>query len=270
MSYLQVGSGRVDVAVCQYEQSRLWFRGPEKRPDKSSVVCVGGDETFGRFVDQPFPSVLEGRVGKCCVNLGSLFAGAEALVRDQGILNLVNGSGLCVLQIPGLAGQSNPFYRVHPRRNDRFLEPTRRLVDLYPEVDFTEFHFVKHLLTRLLDLGAARFALLAQGLQDQWCQSLQSFLERVGPPVILLWLRVHRQSPCDVGRQLQIDRPMVEQFRSQCAGIVELSVSVAGASDELEDVLFGTLQQPMAEHMIGPAAHRAIADALVPVIQDLN
>ncbi|WP_254436846.1 DUF6473 family protein, partial [Ruegeria arenilitoris] len=267
MSYHHAGSdGPVD-SVCQYAGSKLWFRGPERSLDAPYIACVGGDETFGRFVGQPFVDLLERRLEKTCVNLGSLFSGVEALSLDAGMLRIVNDAELCVLQLPDVLSQSNHFYRVHPRRNDRFLEPTRDLLSLYPDVDFTEVHFVRHLLARLQTHSDARIEAVAQELSEAWVLGMRSFLERVTAPVLLLWLHVNDQDVWeDAGTTerdlVPVTQSMVDQIRPLCADCVELQVQTAGASEELEDAMFGSLQQPMALHCLGPSAHRHIASCL--------
>ncbi|MTH98703.1 hypothetical protein E1297_22130, partial [Roseibium sp. RKSG952] len=224
------------------------------------MACVGGDETFGRFVGHPFVDLLESRLEKTCVNLGSLFNGIEALSLDAGMLRIVNDAELCVLQLPSVLSQSNHFYRVHPRRNDRFLEPTRDLLSLYPDVDFTEVHFVRHLLARLQTHSDARIEAVAQELSSAWVLGMRSFLERVTAPVLLLWLHVNDQDVWEDAGPTERDlvpvtQSMVDQMRPQCVGCVELQVQTAGASEELEDAMFGSLQQPMALHCLGPSAH---------------
>lgn len=267
MSFHQTNSGR--ESACQYANSKLWFRGPPGRLDQPYVACLGGEETFGRFVDCPFPAVLEKRLGKPCVNFGSLFCGVEALSTDPGVLNLVNQSDLCVLQVPDLLRQSNRFYRVHPRRNDRFLEPTADLLGLYPDVDFTEIHFVRHLLEQLSATEDARFEVVAQELREVWIRATGELIERIEPGVVLLWLHVQRQTGSHVDHIVP-DAAMIEQLRPLCADVVEVSVAVSARSDALEDVMFGTLQQPIAEHMIGPSAHREIAEHLLIALRNLN
>nr|WP_253276903.1 DUF6473 family protein [Ruegeria sp. 6PALISEP08] len=203
------------------------------------------------------------------MNFGSLFCGVEAMLGDPALLKLVKASEICVLQAPDLPCQSNRFYRVHPRRNDRFLEPSHDLVQLYPEVDFTEVHFVRHLLDRLRTNQDARFEIVAQELRDAWLRACSELIRRIKPPVILLWLHVQRRTGMHSDPVLP-DAAMIEQLRPLCTSVVECSVRVAAESDALEDVLFGTLQQPMAEHVIGPSAHREIAGKLLPVLRDLN
>lgn len=275
MSYHQTGAGLPEDHVCRYGPSKLQFRGPKRSLDGSHLACLGGDETFGRFVDKPFPAVLEQRLDRKCVNFGSLFCGLEALSRDTELLKLANAAELCVMQMPGALGQSNRFYKVHPHRNDRFLAPTDDLVALYPDLDFTDVHFVRHLLGRLHACSDARYEVVAQELRQKWTRTMQTLLQKIEPPVIMLCLRVEGEIALEHGGPLGCDpvfvgADMVEGLRPLCAGIVELSVRMSGDSDEIEDLLFGTLQQPMAEHMIGPASHRRIAEALYSSISDLN
>ena len=41
-------------------------------------------------------------------------------------------------------------------RNDRFVTAVGPLCDLFPEADFVECHFTKHLITKLITIDAAR------------------------------------------------------------------------------------------------------------------
>ncbi len=134
MSYQPVAAGSAAESFCRYGRSQLWFRGPQRALDAPYVACIGGEETFGRFVETPFVAGLETRLNRRCINQGSLFMGAEALCRDAGLTEIANVAELCVLQVPGVAGQTNRFYRVHPRRNDRFVAPKQDLIELFPEV----------------------------------------------------------------------------------------------------------------------------------------
>ncbi len=233
------------------------------------MACVGGDETFGRFLEQPYPALLEQRLGCDCVNFGSVFCGVEALSTDRGLRDLVARAHLCILKAPDIPGQTNRFYRVHPRRNDRFVEPTKDLLSLYPDMDFTNVHFVGHLLKLLQAKNDARFETVRQELRAGWVRRCSTLLREIDVPVVLLWLRVRRHH--DQAHELvPVDAASVAELQPFCASVVEMPVSVSGESDHLEDLLFGTLQQPMAEHMLGPSAHRAIANQLLMTLYDLN
>ena len=270
MSYQSINAGCSAETMCGYGASKLRFRGPQRELDRPFVACLGGEETFGRFVDSPFPKILERRLDRRCLNLGSLFCGVEALTQDAGLLEIANGAETCVLQMPGLLGQSNRFYRVHPRRNDRFVAPTPELVALYPEEDFTDIHFVRHLLTRLWARSDVRIEVVEQELRRGWLEKISTFLRQLAPPVVVLNLEVE---DCALGsfphERVSVDPAMIDAIRPHCAACLDLRVQVCGESDEIEDMLFGTLQQPIAEHMIGPATHRKIAETVARTINDL-
>ncbi|TMV03689.1 hypothetical protein FGK63_18645 [Ruegeria sediminis] len=274
MSYDRLGVDTPSDPTCTYGASRLLFRGPARSFDRPYLACLGGTETFGRFVETPFPAILEQRSGRTCVNLGSVSYGLEAMARDAALAKLANGADCCVIQLPGAQTLSNPFYRVHPRRNDRVLEPSEALKKLFPKVDFTEIHFSRHLLTRLRDQDAARFDSVRQELRRAWAERMREFLAVIAPPVVLLWLRYESGPEEDAGEQLAaepllLDADLVAQVTGLCDALVEVPVRASAESDELEDMLFGVLQQPLAEHLIGPATHRVIADRLHRVLMDL-
>lgn len=275
MSYERPGVDTPGDQTCQYGASKLHFRGPKRPLDVPYVACIGGTETFGRFVPDPFPAVLERRLGEVCVNLGCINSGLDTLIQDPELLRMAHRADISVLQLPGAHNLSNRLYRVHPRRNDRFLQASEALVRLYPEVDFTEFHFNKHLLNHLLALGTERFARVKRELQQAWLARMRLLVSQVDGDIALLWLRYDGQEgefdEDGMGADPWLVTPeMVNTLREEVSTIVEVPVQPAGASDELEDMIFGTMQEPAAEHMIGPATHQIVADKVYRALRDLD
>ncbi len=115
------GAG-LTYAPCRYGMSRILFRGPKRRLDSPYVAFVGGTETFGKYIDRPFPAIIEKEIKRTCVNFGTVNGGVGA--------NFL----------------SNRFYSVHPRRNDRFLRASTVLQAIYSDVDFADFTFTRHML----------------------------------------------------------------------------------------------------------------------------
>src|SRR6056297_2682323 len=144
MAYQRMGRRPPDYLPVRYAGSRLVFRGPRRSLAGAYVACLGGTETCGSFVDRPWPALLEQDLGTPCVNLGLPNAGPDVLAGDPGLLRMARRARAVVVQLPCAMNLSNPFYRVHPRRNDRFVAAETPLRDLFPEVDFTEFHFTRH------------------------------------------------------------------------------------------------------------------------------
>ena len=120
------------------------FRGPQRPLDGRYLAFLGGTETFGKFYDSPFPALVERRIGTPCVNLGAVNAGVDVHARDATVLAACHDAAATVIQLPGVQNQSNRFYSVHPRRNDRFLRPSAALETLYPDIDFTDIAFTRH------------------------------------------------------------------------------------------------------------------------------
>ena len=160
--------GRLRGNQCRYGQSRLLVRGPQRSLDDPYVAFLGGTEVYGRFVEFPFVDSLQARLGMDCINLGSVNAGLDSFAQDDTLIGVARNARLTVVQMLGAQNISNPYYRVHPRRNDRFLAAQPALKTLYPEVDFTEFHFNKHLLCTLREISAQRFEQVREQLQRSW------------------------------------------------------------------------------------------------------
>lgn len=269
MSYQMPGAGAPDEQTCFYGQSRLPVRAPLRDLEGDYLACLGGAETFGRFVPDPFPALLERRLGQAVINLGSVNCGVDAILNDTDLIGVARRATICVLQPPAPQYLSNRFYRVHPRRNDRFLKASDRLRALFPEVDFTEFNFAGHLLTHLHGLDPDRFDAVREEVSLAWVRRMQRLIEQLGKRVLVLWLRrdagiEERPGP------VPVTEPMMAPLGQQAVALLDLPVRGAAQSDELGDMLFGTLQQPAAEQMLGPATHDIIADALARAVRDLD
>ena len=149
MSYAFPGEGALDYFPCRYGTSRLVFRGPRRSLERPFIAILGGTETYGKFVPDPYPDLVEDEVGMSVINLGCMNAGPDVFLNDPAIAEIANRAEVTVLQLMGAINVSNRYYAVHPRRNDRFLHATPLLRAMFGEVDFTEFSFTRHMLRAL-------------------------------------------------------------------------------------------------------------------------
>ncbi|MAC80342.1 MAG: hypothetical protein CML66_20000 [Rhodobacteraceae bacterium] len=265
MSFERAGASALDYDICRYGVSRLMFRGPKKVMDGPYVAFLGGTETFGRCVTDPFPKLVEAATGATCVNLGQVNAGIDAFIADPEVPRLLSGARLSVLQVLGAANMSNRFYRVHPRRNDRFLSASSTLASIYREVDFTEFTFTRHMLHSLREASDERFLLVEDELRTAWTARMRLLLRGLKCPSILLWLKVPTGD--DLGPDpLMVTREMVEDVADLVCDVVELTVTPAGLSGDLADMVIGQTEWPAVSRLIGPAAHVQIATALRGIV----
>ena len=267
----QENAGRLPSGVdqCRYDGSRLLFRGPRRTLEGDFVACLGGTETFGKFISQPYPDLLEGITGTACVNFGWPNAGVDVFAKDGALLDCAGRARLCVLQVPGAINMSNMYYRVHPRRNDRFLQATDAMRELFPEVDFTEFSFTRHMMRRLHALSGERFGYVRRELETLWVTGMKDILQRIEAPVALLWLSA-RAPESAAGAGLWDDpalvtRDMLEALREHAHAIIEPGLSAADRGIDPAPRQSPQVRR-VAQEMLSSRAHERAAEALRPVL----
>jgi len=280
MTYERLGPRPLDHWPVRYAGSQLAFRGPRRSLDGEYIACMGGTETYGSLVAQPWPALLERDLGAgagaaaTCVNLGLRNAGPDVFACDRGLLRMAQSARAVVLQVPCAMNLSNPFYRVHPRRNDRFVAAMQPLRELYPDVDFTEFHFTRHLVQRLAAISPARFARLRTALQEAWVTRMTGLLQEIQPPVVLLWLANHAPG-CGEGSAALCDDPafvsraMLDRVAPRAAAKVEVVISDTARAQGTLGMRFAPFEAEIAAALPGPLAHREAAGALHPILADL-
>lgn len=270
MSIEGTGAQALDYLTCRYGESRLLFRGPRRKLEKPYLAFLGGNETYGKFVPQPFTNIVEQALGRSCVNLGSLNAGLDSFVNDSDILRIGSRADLTVMQILGAQNLSNRFFRVHSRRNDRFLGPSAMLSAIYREVDFTEFSFNNHMLQRLQMLSPDRFETVRDELRLAWVGRMRTLLSAIDSVTVLLWLRFEEEADGDphLGpAPLLVTKAMIDELRDLVQGVIEVPVSSAGTCDDLEGMVYGPMDTPIAERFPGPRTHDLIADRLIEALR---
>ncbi|MEX0337482.1 MAG: DUF6473 family protein [Arenibacterium sp.] len=251
--------------LCQYGTSPQMCRGPKRNQRHGEIALLGGSETFGKFVRRPFAYILEEISGEICVNLGGSDLGLDALVADEDLLQVADRAEHVVIQVLSAANLTNPFYRVHPRRNDRFIEPTKALRDLFPEIDFTQFHFTRHLLSALQLESTTRFQQVVEALQVVWLRKMAVLIERYRGRVTLLWLQYDTPATRKglIGAHTQlVDRRMVDELRPRLGGVIDISLKPAGFAGELNGNENGPFSLPAAAQMLGQASHYEVAETL--------
>jgi hypothetical protein len=270
MAFLAAGAGAPDVASCQYGTSKLVFRGPQRSLAGRYVAVLGGTDAFGKYVAQPYSDHLEQALGLPVVNLGVANAGPEVFLADTEIARIAQGAQAVVVQVVGAQNQGNPFYTVHPRRNDRLLGVTPAMRSLFPEMDFTEYHFTRHLLQSLASVSRERFAVVVGQLQVRWVERMTALVRGLGPKAVLLWAGA--QAPlADARAQIGprypafVDRAMVGRVAAMAQRYVELCPpEERPAHDDFMQNL------AVEAGVLGLRGHRKIAERLEPVLRDIG
>ena len=255
---------RVGSSLCE-------FRGPEVDPSAPYFAVLGGSEAFGKFVDAPFPNLLAKETGCQVANLAVMNAGLSLVREEPTILDVAAQADVTVVQILGAQNMSNCFYSVHPRRNDRFISASESLQALYPQVDFTGFHFTGHLIQTLEKSDPYAFGTVLEELRVAWVESMLTILKAIPGQSVLLWMS--ERSPDEPGRGTAaldpafVDREMLRELEGYHAGLVEVVASDEARREGVEGMYHGPADEEAARVLPGPVFHAEVAEALAPVVQ---
>lgn len=261
----------LDYRFCSYEGCRLNFRGPPASLNDQYIAVLGGTEVFGRFVEHPFPELIQEWTGIQVANLGVAQAGLSLFSEERWLLDAGSRSDVTVLQVLGAQNMTNRLYSVHSRRNDRFLAVSPELREMYPDVDFTEINFTGHLLERLSQDEAA-FQTVVSELKWSWVQRMRRVLEMIKGDVILLWMSDRR--PDEDGRSrhaadpLFVDREMLDELAGDVVGLVEI-VTERNAS-KLQEMVVTEDEAEAALCLPGSVDHMRAAEAIAIEVSHLK
>ena len=251
MTYDILGPGALDYLPCRYGTSKLNFRGPERALEDPFVAFIGGTTTFGKFIAQPYPLRVEHLTGVPSVNFGQVNAGQDVFVREPVVTDAAKRARVTVIEILGAANLSNRFYRVHPRRNDRFLRAGPLLRRLYPEVDFSQFNFTHHMLRHLQQHDSDRFAPLRGILQRLWMRRMRKLVARVSSKVVLVRFG-GSQSDSDwpmhgSGCAALVTDDMLDMLAAEVSAIVDVPSHTDPQAEQTSGMIFGLLEEEAAK-----------------------
>lgn len=247
------------------------FRGPQRTLEGEYVAFLGGTETYGKFIPEPYPDIVEDIIGVTCVNFGWPNAGIDVFAHDRALIDCAGRAKLTVLQVPCAINMSNLFYKVHPRRNDRFLCASDALRSLFDEVDFTDFSFTRHMLMHLQAISPKRFAFIRQELAEVWVSGMRTLLARIPNPVVLFWLSARLP---DEGYEILshgddpalVSRAMLNAVADAAGDLVEVRISDKAQTAGTDGMVFSRRDASAANKVLGPLAHREAAETLVPLL----
>jgi len=253
--------GAMRLTPCTYGLSKVSFRGPRRATTGRYLAFLGGSETFAKFIDRPFPSLIETAIGEVCINLGCQSAGPDVFLRDTAIQSLCHDAVATVIQVMGSTNQSNAFYKVHPRRNDRFIAPSDKLMALYPEIDFSEISFTGHLIARMRAVDEERFAIVDKHLGHTWIRRMKALIGQANGPVVL-WVG-EKASSGGLHDSALVTNAMMDELRPYVAHVVRVDPQIGST----EKMRFAPLEETVACGMMSVDGHLAAAKALRTQLQ---
>jgi len=268
MTFDGTGLGGLDYDICAYEGSRLAFRGPKVDLGKPYVSFLGSTETFGKYVERPFPTLMSAHLTAQVQNLGMINGGVDAYLGDPIVLDMARKANLRVVQVFGALNQTNHYFKVHPRRNDRFVGARETLIGLFPELDFSEFHFTKAMLTALYECSETRFRMVCQELQRMWLLRMQQLMQEIGTPTILVWISHQRpvhNAIHDPNDPMLVDAKMLMQLRKQVTAYVECVPDQATLKADQSELAKVMVSSAALTQVMGVGAHQNAAHILQDV-----
>ncbi len=210
-----------------------------------------------------------------CANFSVINAGVDFYLNDPSVLMATTEAKVTVIGIMGAQNLSNRFYKVHPRRNDRFIAPSKILQTLYKEVDFTDIHFTGHLLQKLAEKNPIRFDIVVEELKIAWIARMTSLLGRIKGKTVLLWAADH--PPADslglaavdgMGPDpMFVDQAMVDAISPMATEVVECVVDRRAHDAAAKGMVYSMDEAGTARLMPGPEIHQAVTDKLGPVLE---
>ena len=213
------------VDLYRFGRSKQVFRGP--RPDLGGpyLTFIGGSESFGKFVLEPFPKLVENRIGKTCVNLGTPGAGPGFFLKDPVVLETCSRSSRCIIQVMDVAPLSNRMYEVYPRRNMRLRCVSGVLRSLYPQVDFSAFRYVSAMVRKLKDVDLEAYKVVLAEQRSAWLARMLELLQDIETDKTLLWIQ--QEGGDDLSKS--VTQEMVDVLESHVDNIVTVSIATPEA-----------------------------------------
>ena len=280
MAEHQIDDPMFDYKLYRFGRSRQVFRGPQPDLRGRFISFIGASNTFGRYNDDPFPSVIGNELDVKTLNLGTDGAGPGFFLGDPEVIQAASAAEVCVVQVMCASALSNRMFSVRPRRNMRLHAVSDLLIGIYPEVEFDRFSFVHAMLKHLQALDENRFKLVVNEMKNAWIGRMQTLLTAVETKTIMFWFsqRDPDEHNSETGAPQYyphfIDRSMIDSVKSAADGYVECTTAMGLPQDLTVDgktVLFRPSGEPISKNQEfpSPEMHHAAAAALTPEITRL-
>lgn len=110
--YFEADKSFIDYQPFQIPPLPGVWRGPA--PDFPLVpgqyaVAIGAAQTFGRFVEKPYPALVAERIGMPVLNISSGGLGPDSFGNRQ-LMNVLNGARFCIVQAMSGRSGANDFF----------------------------------------------------------------------------------------------------------------------------------------------------------------
>jgi hypothetical protein len=252
-------------------QAPLLLRGPVPATlaPHQYFTCIGAAQTFGRFCEKPFPTLLQQRLGMPVLNLGRGGAGPSFFSEEnENLLDYINNARFAVVQIMAGRSESNSLFE------------SKGLGHYIRRADGASIGCDQAFSGLLAGGDIAQVKKIVAETRHNWVINMTALLRAIKVPKILLWLSerrpAYREGYGEVsalfGKFPQlVNASMVRRIRAYADGYVEC-VSALGMPQPLIHRVTGaplTITDPWGSwsnnwYYPSPQMHDAAAAALEP------
>jgi len=192
----------VDYQCHELAGTGLWFRGPPPaRLDAGRYfTAIGAAQTFGCFCDEPYPALLERRLGLAALNLGYSGAGPRFFCNQLALIDQINAGMFCVVQVMSGRSSSNALLdnpdglAFGRRRTDGAPATAEEIFDAAISDGMNRIPLLpRRAKAAVVKLSGHRFPAVRQLVEEarrDWIDSYAELLNAITVPKILFWFSV--------------------------------------------------------------------------------
>lgn len=161
----------------------LLLRGPKPQHLEKGkyFVCIGAAQTFGRFCEKPYPTLLQERLNVVTLNLGYGGAGPSFFSKDNDrLLKYINNARFAIIQVMSGRSESNSLFE-------------SRGLGFYTRIsDGTSIGCDDAFRELLKENDRDYIKKIVAETRHNWVNNYKELLEKITIPKILFWFSVRK------------------------------------------------------------------------------
>lgn len=244
------------------------------------IAFIGGAHTFGRFVENPYPALLQEHLGNPVLNLGHGGGKPEFYLQSKGFVDLINKADCAVIQIMSARGSPNRFLR--PTSHTHNMMIVNEGIPSSKNPIFVDAAY--RTLLKQIDPDRIRGAI--NETRAHWLAEMKALLDRIVIPKLLFWFSVRTPAYVEGFSSLDallgdyphlVTEDMISGLRPMAQGYAEY-VGRQGLPQALRDAKSG---EPVAifpwqkdpslnQYYPSPEMHAGAAAMLAPLLRALT
>lgn len=156
----------------------LLLRGPQLQnlEPNTYFVCIGAAQTFGRFCQKPFPTLLEEKLGLPVLNLGYGGATSSFFLKDnEKLLTYINNAKFAIIEVMSARRESNSLFINHGTETFTKVSDGTKIKcrDIYQELlERQDIKTVKKIVAET---------------RNNFIKNYKNLLDNIAVPKILFW-----------------------------------------------------------------------------------